>query len=192
MRPAPQFQRRVTLHRASGPSDDRRTIAAIAEDGSRFPIDKMEAHERGVLHDAISVFIFDGEDMLIQQRAESKYHCGGKWANACCTHPDWDENAAGSAERRLFEELGVRLPLREVGLTTYRADVGNGLIEHERVRVFRGDADRATLGFDLNPEEVRAVRWASPAILMEEALTSPNEFAPWFKIYLQRWAELGL
>ena len=128
--------------------------------------------------------------MLIQRRAVGKYHCGGRWANACCTHPDWGEDAGASARRRLREELGVELDLSEVGVTTYRADVGGGLIEHERVRLFRGDANREALHFDLNPLEVSEVRWASPAALSEEVAGYPDRFAPWFRIYLDRWAEL--
>ncbi len=173
-------------------SDDARMISAIDGQGQRYPIDKLEAHRKGILHDAISVFVFDGDDMLVQQRAAAKYHCPGRWANACCTHPDWGEEAAASARRRLKEELGIDLELREVGLTTYKADVGNGLIEHERVRIFRTDVDRDTLSFGLHPDEVSAVRWASPAQLMEETSSNPEQFAPWFRIYLERWETLGV
>ncbi len=174
------------------PSDDARLIAAIDGNGARFPIDKLEAHRKGLLHDAVSVFVFDGEDMLIQQRAAAKYHCPGLWANACCTHPDWGEDAAASARRRLTEELGIDVPLTEVGLTTYKADVGSGLIEHERVRIFRGEVDRSTLTFALHPEEVSAVRWARPDDLVAEVAEHPDRFAPWLKIYLKRWATLGV
>ncbi|MCP2679509.1 isopentenyl-diphosphate Delta-isomerase [Maricaulaceae bacterium NA33B04] len=173
-------------------SDDARLIAAIDGDGQRFAIDKLEAHRKGLLHDAVSVFVFDGEDMLIQQRAAAKYHCPGLWANACCTHPDWGEDAAASARRRLGEELGIDLALTEVGLTTYKADVGNGLIEHERVRIFRGEADRNTLTFNLHPDEVSAVRWARPKDLITEVASHPDRFAPWLRIYLDRWATLGV
>lgn len=167
-------------------------IPAVRPDGTRYPIDKLEAHRAGVLHDAVSVFVFDGDEMLIQQRAAGKYHCPGLWANACCTHPDWGEDAAASARRRLNEELGIDLDLKEVGLTTYRADVGGGLIEHERVRIFRGEADRDTMVFDLHPDEVSAVRWARPDTLMSEARRHPDRFAPWLRIYLDRWPTLGV
>lgn len=186
MRPAPRIQRGLD---AAG---DARIIPAIGEDGRRFPVEKMEAHRRGLLHDAISVFIFAGDHLLLQRRAAGKYHCGGQWANACCTHPDWGEDAAASARRRLKEELGVEIALEEVGETTYRADVGGGLIEHERVRVFRGDADRNRLEFDLNPDEVEAVRWVSLNALREEALAAPETLTPWLRIYLKRWDQMGL
>ena len=186
MRSAPRIQRGLDA------ASDARTIPAIGADGQRFPVEKMEAHRRGLLHDAISVFIFDGDQLLLQRRATGKYHCAGQWANACCTHPDWGEDAAASARRRLKEELGVDIALAEVGVTTYRADVGDGLIEHERVRVFRGDAEADTLEFDLHPKEVEAVRWVSLEALRKEALVAPETLTPWLRIYLRRWDRLGL
>jgi len=181
-----------TVRRGLTTDDDARLIAAIRPDETRYPVDKLEAHRRGLLHDAVSVFIFDGDEMLLQRRAPGKYHCGGLWANACCTHPDWGEAAEASASRRLGEELGVSIPLTEVGLTTYRADVGDGLVEHERVRVFRSDVDRDALQFALNPAEVSEIRWAGLAALQREAAESPERFAPWLRIYLSRWDTLGL
>lgn len=173
--------------------DDLRTIVGIDEDGTRFPIGKMEAHRRGVLHDAVSVFLFDGDEMLLQRRAVSKYHCGGLWANACCTHPDWDEDGEKSARRRLFEELGLHLTrLQQVGQTTYRAAVGNGLIEHERVRLFSAEVNRQGLSFTLNPQEVSEIRWVNLTDLQREVDNDPARFAPWLRIYLQRWDRLGL
>ncbi len=167
-------------------------IPAIADDGSLYQIEKMEAHRQGALHLAISVFIFDGEDMLIQRRADGKYHCGGMWANACCSHPHWNESAADAAARRLGEELGCTLPLRACGETLYRADVGGGLWEHEQVTMFRGDIAREDLTFDLNPEEVSEVRWASVDALRAEVEAAPGTITPWFRIYLDRWETLGI
>ncbi len=167
-------------------------IPAIAEDGSLYRIEKMEAHRRGVLHLAISVFVFDGDVMLVQRRAASKYHCPGQWANACCSHPHWEESAADAAARRLREELGCTLPLHDRGETTYRADVGGGLWEHERVTLFRGDIARGDLAFDPNPDEVSEVRWASVDALRAEAARAPETITPWFRIYLERWEGLGV
>ncbi len=167
-------------------------IPAIADDGSLYKIEKMEAHRQGALHLAISVFIFDGDEMLIQRRADGKYHCGGMWANACCSHPHWDESAEDAASRRLGEELGCRLPLQKVGVTEYRADVGGGLWEHERVTMFRGDSARDDLALDLNPAEVSDVRWASVPALRREIADAPETITPWFRIYLERWEHLGV
>lgn len=186
MRPAPQIWRRLT------PAPDDRLIPAIAADETRFPVGKLAAHRAGLLHDAVSVFVFDGDHTLLQRRAAGKYHCAGLWANACCTHPDWGEDAAASARRRLGEELGVDSELTEFAQTTYRADVGGGLIEHERVRLFRADVDRRTLAFDLNPLEVAEVRWVSREVLLRERAQTPERLAPWLRIYLDRWNALGL
>ena len=186
MRAEPDLQRGVT--RAA----DDRTICAIDPSGRRFPVGKLEAHRLGLLHDAVSVFVFDGEAMLLQRRAAAKYHCGGLWANACCTHPDWGERLEQSARRRLREELGVDLALSEAGETTYRADVGKGLVEHERVRLFTASADAASLAVSPDPDEVSEVRWATRSDLMAEVARDPGAFAPWLRIYLDRWDTLGL
>lgn len=166
-------------------------IPAIRQDGALYPVEKMEAHERALRHQAVSVFVFRGGEMLIQQRAEGKYHCGGLWANACCSHPHWGETHAAAAERRLGEELGATLPLARTATVEYRADVGGGLTEHEEVVVFRGEAPD---DWALAPaaEEVQAVRWAPVPRLMREAESDPGRFAPWFRIYLKRWVELKL
>lgn len=167
-------------------------IPAIAGDASLYPVEKMEAHRRGLLHQAVSVFVFDGEDLLIQRRAAGKYHCGGLWANTCCTHPHFGEAHEASALRRMDEELGIHLPLERRNTVQYRADVGGGLWEHEEVVVFYGDADRTLLHTALNPGEVEAIRWTSVSALQAEALENPAQFTPWFRIYLKRWDELGL
>ncbi len=167
-------------------------IPAIAGDGSLFPIEKMEAHRLGQQHLAISVFVFSGSRLLIQQRAAGKYHCPGRWANTCCSHPHWDEAPEHAAVRRVGEELGFSVPLRKTAVIDYRADVGGGLIENERVHVFTAQADEATLATSLNPEEVAAVRWVEVADLPRLLADEPDTLCPWFAIYIRRWAELNL
>lgn len=165
-------------------------IPAVAGDGSLFPVEKMAAHVQGVLHLAVSVFVFDGDCLLIQQRARSKYHCGGQWANTCCSHPHWDETVEACAERRLQEELGFTLPLTRHRTVDYQADVGGGLREHERVTLFSAQVDRAALSIRPNPDEVDAVRWIRPDELHREAAATPDAFTPWFRIYLDRFPQL--
>ena len=165
-------------------------IPAIAADGSYYPVDKMAAHEEGLLHLAVSVFVFDGDMLLIQKRAARKYHCGGLWANTCCTHPHWRETLEACASRRLGEELGFTLPLTRHETVEYAAAVGNGLSEHERVTLFSAQADRNTLAIKPAPEEVDAVRWVSPAELHAEVAERPESFTPWFRIYLRRFPGL--
>jgi isopentenyl-diphosphate delta-isomerase len=168
------------------------TIPAIAEDGSLYPVEKLEAHRKGLLHLAISAFVFDGDRLLIQRRADSKYHCGGLWANTVCTHPHWGEAPRACAERRLREELGVDgLALAPVGVAEYRAEVTNGLIEHERVHMFRAEADRARLALAPDPEEVAETRWVDRAALTAEIAATPERFTPWFRIYVERWPDFA-
>lgn len=166
-------------------------IPAIAGDGSLYPIEKMQAHRDGQLHLAVSVFVFDGEVLLIQKRASSKYHCAGLWANTCCTHPHWDETVEDCAERRLTEELGFTLPLTRHQTVEYAADVGEGLKEHERVTLFSAQADSRTLQVAPVEGEVEAVRWIAPRDLMREVRERPQDFTPWFRIYLQRFPGLS-
>ncbi|GAB4515642.1 MAG: isopentenyl-diphosphate Delta-isomerase [Roseibium sp.] len=165
-------------------------IPAIAGDGSLYPVEKMDAHVRGLLHLAVSVFVFDGDRLLIQQRAAAKYHCGGQWANTCCSHPHWEESLEDCAERRLEEELGFTLPLTRHQTVEYEACVGEGLSEHERVTLFSARVDRNLLQIVPNPEEVDTVRWIAPEDLHREVETNPQDFTPWFRIYLQRFPAL--
>ncbi|SMC53391.1 isopentenyl-diphosphate delta-isomerase [Rhizobium sp. RU36D] len=165
-------------------------IPAIAADGSLYSIDKMQAHVDGVLHLAVSVFIFDGDRLLIQKRASTKYHCSGQWANTCCTHPHWNESLEICAERRLQEELGFTVPLTRHQTVEYAADVGSGLREHERVTLFSAEVDSRSLDIRPAPSEVDAVRWVSLQQLRLDLIASPQDFTPWLRIYLQRFPGL--
>jgi isopentenyl-diphosphate delta-isomerase len=167
-------------------------IPAIADDGSEYPIEKMEAHRRAVLHQAVSVFVFSGEELLLQQRAIAKYHCASLWANTCCSHPHWNEQAEVSAERRLFEELGLKLSLRPGATIQYSTPVSDGLWENERVRIFYAQVDRETAALRLDPTEVADVRWTSLSDIRVELATDASVYAPWFRIYMARWSELGI
>ncbi len=173
-------------------TDDHLVIPAIASDGSLFPIDKLEAHRRGQKHLAVSVFVFSGDKLLLQQRADGKYHCGGLWANTCCTHPHWDEPALACANRRLHEELGLTLALQPCAVVDYSADVGNGLTENERVHVFRGDMLAPIEVSSFNNTEVQAVAWTDFNELRHQVARQPERFTPWLRIYLDRWSELAL
>lgn len=154
-------------------------------DGALTPVEKMEAHERGLRHKAVSVFVFQGTDILLQRRALGKYHTPGLWANTCCTHPEWDEDSSTCAVRRLNEELGITGLYPEFRhQLEYRADVGNGMVEHEVVDVFLAHA-RKSLVVDPNPDEVMETRWVEYHDLLAEIQRHPERFTPWLKIYLQ-------
>lgn len=153
-------------------------------DGRIQPVDKLEVHRRGLRHPAVSVFVLMGRRVLIQQRALTKYHTPGLWANTCCTHPHWGEDPATCALRRLREELGITgLSVALAGQVEYRADVGGGLTEHEVVEVFTAEAP-ATLPLAPDPAEVAATRWVDLYDLAAETRRWPNRYTPWLRIYL--------
>lgn len=174
----------------TGPASE--LIAAVEDDGSLYKIDKLSAHISGVRHLAVSVFVFSGNDLLIQQRAAGKYHCGLQWANTCCSHPGWGEMPAFAASRRLREELGCDVALTYSAKISYSCGVTDGLTENELVHIFRGTADKLSLALDPDPLEVAAVRWVDLSALRTEVRLTPQAFAPWFRIYLDRWPELQL
>lgn len=153
-------------------------------DGILTPVEKLDVHKRGLRHKAVSVFILSGDAILIQQRALSKYHTPGLWANTCCTHPLWDETPEACAQRRLQQELGILgLSLSHRGQVEYRADVGNSLIEHELVDIFVGHAT-PDLPLTINPDEVMATDWVTARDLENRIAQNTDSYTPWLRIYL--------
>lgn len=153
--------------------------------GTLTPVDKMEAHIKGLRHKAVSVFVLREDAVLMQQRALGKYHTPGLWTNTCCTHPDWDETPLDCAVRRLEEELGIRglAPEHRHNLE-YRADVGGGLTEHEVVDVYVAEAPTG-LRIVSNPDEVMDFEWVRYGKLLNEVQSRPERFTPWLRIYLK-------
>ncbi len=153
--------------------------------GKLTPVEKIEAHERGLRHKAVSVFVMRGQQILMQRRAACKYHTPGLWANTCCTHPGWEEESCACAVRRLREELGISGLYPEFRHhLEYRADVGNGMVEHEVVDVFLAHAWEP-LSLAPDPEEVMETRWVDYHDLLAEVKRHPDRFTPWLKIYLR-------
>ncbi len=143
-------------------------------------MEKMEAHRVAALHRAFSVFIFNSRgEMLLQQRAFTKYHTPGLWTNTCCSHPRNGETVADAAARRLVEEMGMIVPLQEKFVFTYQADVMQGLVEHEIDHVFVGFSDELPT---LNREEAASWRYISIDALRQEIRQRPETFTAWFKI----------
>lgn len=158
-------------------------------DGELTPVEKLAAHERGLKHKAVSVFVIRGTEILMQRRAMGKYHTPGLWANTCCTHPEWSESASTCAVRRLDEELGITGLFPEYRhRLEYRADVGNGLVEHEVVDVFLARASE-DLRVTPNPDEVMDVRWIDYHDLLALVARHPDDYTPWLKIYLGDYAD---
>ena len=162
------------------------------ENGKLKPIEKLEVHQRALRHKAISVFIISGSKTLLQKRAINKYHTPGLWANACCTHPYWEEEPRNCAARRLNEELGITTTSDFIyrNQIEYKADVGNGLVEHELVDIFTLETnDIKNIQIDINLAEVMAIRWVSFKDLKNEIMKTPEQFTPWLRIYLTEHVE---
>jgi isopentenyl-diphosphate delta-isomerase len=147
-------------------------------------MEKMEAHEKGLLHRAFSVFIFnDKGEMLLQQRALNKYHSGGLWTNACCSHPRPGEDTLQAAKRRLFEEMGIEADLTFKTTFIYKTEFENGLTEHEVDHVFIGYFNNEPI---INREEVNSFYWKNIEQTKASVKSYPTEYTTWFKIALDK------
>ena len=149
-------------------------------------MEKLEAHRKGLLHRAISVFVFNTRgEMLLQQRAASKYHSPLLWTNASCSHPRQNEATIAAAKRRLGEEMGMIAALSPAFSFMYHAALGNGLTEHEYDHVFTGICDDAPR---INEAEVASWRYVSRAELEAEITAGPQQFTEWFKICMKDYS----
>jgi len=162
----------------------------ILVDKNDKPIGKMgklEAHQKGLLHRAISVFIFNSKgEMLLQKRALHKYHTPGLWSNTACSHPRSNEIVKRAAERRLKEEMGINCDLFFSFNFLYKADFNNGLIENELDHVYIGFSDEKPKP---NPSEVGDYKYIKPEALITEIKRMPDAYTPWFKICVERVIE---
>ncbi len=151
-------------------------------------MDKMQAHENGLLHRAFSVFLFNEKgEVLLQKRAAEKYHSPNQWTNAVCSHPRDGETYLEGAQRRLKEELGIEaMELTPKFHFIYKADVGGNLWEHELDHVFTGNYNG---NFSLNEEEVSEIRYITMEALDAEVESNPENFTEWFKIILGEYKD---
>ncbi len=143
-------------------------------------MEKLEAHQKGLLHRAFSVFVINDEgQMLLQQRAAGKYHSGGLWTNTCCSHQLPGEETSVAAHRRLEEEMGFDCPLEEIFSFTYRAELDNGLTENEFDHVLLGRYNGP-----VHPDagEVQAYRYLSLNDIRSQLATAPQQYTHWFHI----------
>lgn len=143
-------------------------------------MEKLEAHEKALLHRAFSVFIFNNaNEMLLQQRAMEKYHSPGLWTNACCSHPRPGETTEAAALRRLNEELGFTTPLQKIFDFTYKAVFDNGLTEHEFDHVYVGMYNDTITP---NPAEVMDYTYLSLDAVAADLIKNPDHYTAWFHI----------
>ena len=147
-------------------------------------MEKMEAHTGAHLHRAFSVFIFNHYgQLLLHQRAHSKYHSPGLWTNTCCSHPRPGEETADAAHRRMNEEMGFDCDFEEAFSFVYKAELDNNLTEHEFDHVFIGTSDATP---QINPDEVADTRYADIQQIRAEMNQHPESFTIWFRIAFDR------
>lgn len=146
---------------------------------------KMEAHQKGELHRAFSVFVFnDKNELMLQQRALDKYHSPGLWTNTCCSHQREGETNIEAGKRRLQEEMGFSTELEDTISFIYKAPFDNGLTEHEfdHILVGKYNADPK-----LNPGEAAGWKWMSMEGVAEDMRSNPNIYTEWFKIIFDKY-----
>lgn len=168
-------------------------VEVILVDKNDHPLgsmEKMEAHHKGVLHRAFSIFVFNEQkQLMLQQRALDKYHSPGLWSNTCCSHPYPGESMLEAGHRRLAEEMGFNCDLQEVFSFIYRAELDQGIIEHELDHVLIGTFINQPV---INREEVHDWKWIDPDALIKGMEANPELYTVWFrKIFDEFRKQLG-
>lgn len=167
------------------PYKTEQVILVDEADNERGAMEKLEAHRKGELHRAFSVFIFNGAgEMLLQKRAATKYHSSGLWTNACCSHPRPGENTLSAAHRRLKEEMGLDAVLIHKTSFVYKTVFENGLTEHEFDHIYTGITDAQPLP---DPGEVAEFAWLQPDVIKQMIKEKPGDFTSWFKIAIDKF-----
>lgn len=150
-------------------------------------MEKMEAHQKALLHRAVSVFVINSKgEWLIQRRAPSKYHSGGLWSNTCCTHPLPDESTMEAGNRRLNEEMGMKCNLEYVFNFIYKIKLDNELTEHELDHVYFGVSDDLP---KINKDEVEDLKYMDVDVLRADIQSFQEKYSYWFRMIFERVAE---
>lgn len=158
-------------------------ILVDENDNAIGTMEKMEAHHRGILHRAFSILIFNSRgQMLVQKRARTKYHSGGLWTNACCSHPKPDETIEETTRKRLIHEMGIDVHTTFSYKFLYKANLDSNLIEHELDHVFIGVFDGEP---NVNPEEVEDWKFVNLNDLRIDTQLHPERYTQWFRLILQ-------
>ena len=164
---------------------DELVILVDKNDNQLGLMEKIEAHEKAVLHRAFSVFILnDNNELLLQKRALSKYHSPGLWTNTCCSHPRDGESVIDAGIRRLKEEMGFVTEINPLFSFIYRAEFDNGLTEHEFDHVLLGRYNKTPL---INKLEVSDWKWIDIEFLKKDVFVNPDIYTVWFKIIFQQF-----
>ena len=168
--------------------EQEKVILVDSSDREVGTMEKMDAHRfGGTLHRAFSIFIFNSqEEMLLQQRAISKYHSGGLFTNTCCSHPRPNEDILSAANRRLQEEMGINCALKEIFSFEYRAALDHDLTEWELDHVFIGECDDLP---EVNVLEVESYKYVAVEWLLRDLASNPNNYTEWFKASIEKVIE---
>jgi isopentenyl-diphosphate delta-isomerase len=159
-------------------------ISVDKDDKEIEPIEKMEAHTKGILHRAFSIFVFNSNNqLLLQKRHSTKYHSAGLWTNTCCSHPRYGEELEAAIYRRLKEEMGFTCELKEIFSFSYKVEFQNNLIENEFDHVFIGTFDGEVVP---DENEVEAYKWVDISEVKADLLKNPDSYTFWFKSLLSR------
>jgi isopentenyl-diphosphate delta-isomerase len=164
------------------------SVILVDEDDNMLgTMEKMAAHTRSKLHRAISVFVFNTKgELLLQRRAQNKYHSAGKWSNTCCSHPRPGEKTKDAAKRRLKEEMGLECELDFVFRFVYHAELDNGLTEHECDHVYVGTSSVAP---ELNTQETDAFEYVRLERIKTDLADNPEKYTVWFNVCFERVME---
>ena len=159
-------------------------ILVDEHDKSWGKLEKQLTHELGLLHRAFSVFIFNSKgELLMQQRADEKYHSGGLWTNTCCSHPRWGEELTDAVHRRLEEEMGLKCETEFSFSFIYKVELDNGLTEHEFDHVFVGVSDELPM---IKKSEVKCWKYMSVDLIRRDLRFNPENYTHWFKLIFER------
>ncbi len=159
-------------------------ILVDENDNELGSMEKLEAHLQGRLHRAFSVLIFNSKgEMLLQQRAQGKYHSGGLWTNACCSHPQPGETPEQAGQRKLMQEMGFACELTFSHKFIYKVQLNNDLIEYEWDYVLLGYYDGIPL---MNETEAQAWKYVTLETVQQDARKNPGAYTYWFKLILNQ------
>ena len=159
---------------------EEKVVLVDKDDNQIGLMPKMEAHQKGILHRAFSIFLLNSENqILLQKRSSNKYHSGGLWTNTCCSHPRDGENIINAGKRRLSEEMGINTDLIEAFKFTYKAKLENGLTEHEYDHVLIGKYNGNPI---LNEDEVEDYKWVSLEEVKKDIKKNEKDYTVWFII----------
>lgn len=165
--------------------EEEKVILVNEQDEQVGLMPKLEAHQKGVLHRAFSVFVFnDKQELMLQQRALSKYHSPGLWTNTCCSHQRDGESSLEAGKRRLQEEMGFVCELKETTSFIYKAPFDNGLTEHELDHILLGSYNGTPA---INEAEVASWKWMPLEAVRTDIQENPHQYTAWFKIIFEKF-----